>query len=108
VVGRGRAARAEGGAAVADRVEEAVEPADIRAGHLGEPAHRFGLPGTGGVDQVVGAEGGDHLSLPAGGGDRIVRDRSDRAGSVVARTSMPNRSNSARGRCAGSDSHSAI
>jgi hypothetical protein len=72
VIGRRRTARAEGGAAVADRVENAVEPADIRAGRLGEPAHRFRLPGTGGVDQVVGAEGGDHLSLPSGGGDRIV------------------------------------
>jgi hypothetical protein len=68
MVGRGRAAFAEGGAAVADRVEEAVErPISVPVISASRASPR--PAGTGGVDQVVGAEGGDDPPGPAGGGD---------------------------------------
>jgi hypothetical protein len=72
MIGRGapRSRKAARRARIASKV--AVERRDIGIGDLGELPHGLGLRGAGGVDQVVGAEGGDDPAGPAGRGDLVV------------------------------------
>ncbi len=72
MVGGGAAHGFEEGAAIAQGVEVALPGADVFAGDLAELFDVADEAGVLGVDDGVGAEGGDDAALPAGVADGLV------------------------------------